>query len=366
MASIAFLGDIALFGKNCILNNPDLKRKVLDLKIFLSSFDYVVANLEAPITKHSEFQGAKSVYIKSALENIEILKYLGVNAVSLANNHSYDYGYNGIEDTKKVLTDNNIDWFGIDGKYLKLNIKHQKVALHGYCSHNTNPSYGKVIDRFSKSGLNLLEYNEVVDVMHALDNEGYFNILSSHSGIENVSVPSCEDIKFSRLLAESMDYIYYGHHPHVIQGVEKHQDSVIAYSLGNCIFDDIYDHRTNNLLVKKSPDNSNSFVLSATIVDNKISSFSTTPFSFKDEVLIFNCKKSLEIIKERSDLLKLSDKEIIKLRNKELAINFTGLSSRRDLSWFFARLNISTLVRLFNNKVNAFLYKKKYKSFLNK
>ena len=362
---IALLGDIALFGNNCLLQNPLLLDKLTELKSILNEHDYVVANLEAPLTECSKMNGSKSVYINSHSKNIEVLKYLGINSVSLANNHTYDFGSDGILDTKSLLESNCIDWFGIDGKLLKINTPKQKVAIHGYCSYNTNPSYCSFNDLTNNSkGLNLLEYNIVYNKMMELDLDGYFNIISSHSGVENVSLPSIDDIAFARGLSASFNYVYHGHHPHVIQGIEKHNQSVIAYSQGNCIFDDIYDHRTGNILVEQSFVNSCSYILSVNIIDNKIDSYSTIPFSFYKGRLIINCDGARKILEERSELLNLSDAKNLSLRKNDINKISHNWSSRRNLSWFLSRLRLSTLFRLINNKVNSYLYMKKFKNLI--
>lgn len=361
---IALLGDIALFGNNCLSQNPQLLVKLTALKNILAEHDYVVANLETPLTNSSKMSGSKSAYINSKVQNVEVLKYLGINAVSLANNHTYDFGKVGETDTKKILESNYIEWFGIDDKSLNIDILNQKIALHGYCSFNTNPSYAGFSDIFTKSGLNLLEYEAVHNRMKKSDNEGYINILSSHSGIENVSVPSTDDINFARNLANEFNYIYHGHHPHVIQGIESYNSSVIAYSQGNCIFDDVYDHRTGSLLVEQSFLNSCSFILSVIIDDNEIKKSTIIPFSFYKGVFILNCDRAKAIINERSEALKLNQSDNEFLRKKEISGISDKWAQRRDLKWFVSRLRLSTIFRICNNKVNSTLYVKRYKNLI--
>lgn len=362
---VAFVGDIAFFGKYCVNNGFDVKTALSELKNVLSKFDFIVANLEAPLTSCNVKTGAKSVYIKSDINNVQVLKYLGVGAVSLANNHIYDFGLKGLEETISVLNKNNIDFYGTDGKSLKIEIKDEKIALHGFCSYITNPSFCSYKDRISKNdGLNLLELKEVISSMEEAGEEGYFNILSAHSGLENVSIPSLDDIAFARELAERFNYLYHGHHPHVIQGLEKHNKSVLAYSQGNCIFDDIYDHRTGNKLVEQSFINSCSFILSVNIIKNNIMNYSTIPFSFHKEKFTLHCHEAKKILEERSLLLNLSDAEKTSLRKSDLKQANISLAERRNLKWFISRLRVSTVFRLLNNKINIYLYKKKYKTLI--
>lgn len=69
------LGDIALFGKYCVNNDFDVTSALSELKDILSDFDFIVANLEAPLTSYKKRVGSKSAYIRSEVNNVEILKY---------------------------------------------------------------------------------------------------------------------------------------------------------------------------------------------------------------------------------------------------------------------------------------------------
>ena len=364
---IALLGDIALFGRYCVNNKSDVLDALSGLKNALSEFDLIVANLEAPLTSNKKRAGSKSAYIRSEINNIEVLKYLGVNAVSLANNHIFDFGLKGLQETLMTLKENNIDYYGVDSKSLNLNIRGEKIALHGYCSYITDPSYASYKDRFSSNdGLNLLEYDDVLSSLKKADEEGYFNIISAHSGIENVSIPSVEDIMFARKLANEFNYVYHGHHPHVIQGLEKHNNSLISYSQGNCLFDDIYDHRTGSLLVEQAFINACSFILSIDIKNKKLSAFKEIPFSLYKGDFVLNCIEAKKVIAERSELLKLDFSELQNLRTSEIKNMKTKRSARRDFKWFKSRLRPSTFFRIFNNKLNAYFYSYKYKNYIKK
>jgi poly-gamma-glutamate synthesis protein (capsule biosynthesis protein) len=60
--------------------------------------------------------------------------------------------------------------------------------------------------------------------------------VSLHWGIEHVTWPSPEQIAVARRLIEAGASIVWGHHPHVVQPIERHGDGLIAYSLGNFNF----------------------------------------------------------------------------------------------------------------------------------
>jgi poly-gamma-glutamate synthesis protein (capsule biosynthesis protein) len=144
---IALLGDIALFGKMSVNENPKLNDYFAEVSEHLKSFDYVVGNLETPFSISQKINGAKSAYICSDVENVQILKQLHVNAVCLSNNHMFDYGKEGYETTKKLLENNSIEWFGAEGKELKIVNENNKIAFSGFCCYSSNPlqcvPYGK-------------------------------------------------------------------------------------------------------------------------------------------------------------------------------------------------------------------------------
>ena len=154
---IALLGDAAFYGKFCLIEGyPKLYFE--KTAALLKTFDYVALNLETPFAQAGAKQfGYKSAYIKSDPINVELLKYLGVDAVCLANNHMFDFGYESYELTKKILSDNGIDYFGTENKDLKLNIQNNKIAFSGYCCFSTNPVNA------TKKGVNPFDYKSVKD-----------------------------------------------------------------------------------------------------------------------------------------------------------------------------------------------------------
>ena len=113
---IALLGDIALFGRLSYKSSQDIDYYFEEVSSFLETMDYVVGNLETPFSVKKKTSGAKSAYIYSDVENIKILKSLHIKAVSLANNHMFDFGKEGYEVTKRLLNENGIEWFGTEGK----------------------------------------------------------------------------------------------------------------------------------------------------------------------------------------------------------------------------------------------------------
>ncbi|KJF91577.1 hypothetical protein UB42_01845 [Photobacterium leiognathi] len=304
---IAFVGDIALFGKFDLNKNKDIKNYFSDIKPILDSCDICVGNLEAPFINKSKKHGNKSAYISSSFENINILKHLNINTVCLSNNHIFDFGPNGLNETITLLEENNIDWFGVKGKDF-IN-EELKLAFHGYCSYNTNP-----LGLDKKNGVNALKYSLVENKFKFYSSQGYLNILSVHSGIEHVNLCSVDDIKFARKLADINNYVYYGHHPHVLQGVEKFKNSVLAYSLGNFCFDDLYDERTSNLLIKQSDNNKSSIILILEYDGNNIT-MKYIPIFQGEEKMLINSSVANDIYNKANEYLKLPLSSYLRTRS---------------------------------------------------
>src|SRR5690606_7925399 len=107
--------------------------------------------------------------------------------------------------------------FGHAGNELTLDSDNASVVLHGYCSYNTNPLG---ISKAGSEGVNPLNVQTVVKRMRHHDAAGRLNIVSIHSGQEHVNYPSRDDMRMARLFAGVAPYVYYGHHPHVVQGIE--------------------------------------------------------------------------------------------------------------------------------------------------
>lgn len=137
---IAFLGDIAFLGKYDVTQSGEnaVRDRLKEMKAVLKDFDYVIANLESPLTDRNTTMEAKSMPLKSATVNVNTLVYLGVNAVSLANNHIYDYGKRGLAETTCVLDTNKIAYFGIDEKPLDVDLHNEKISVQGFCCFTAN------------------------------------------------------------------------------------------------------------------------------------------------------------------------------------------------------------------------------------
>lgn len=357
---VALLGDIAPFGKYCFEKNGDeVKGQLSAVSEFLKDYDIVIGNLEAPFVNEGKTKGFKSAHVSLRETNVDILNYLGVTHVTLANNHICDFGDEAVLKTIKLLDENGIGWFGVNGKAEEIEVKGQKLAMLGYCSFNTNPSLGK------KYSINELDVDDVEGQLSDVVTRGFFPILSVHSGQEHIHLPSSDDVNFARKIAKRFDYCYHGHHPHVVQGCEDHLNSVIYYSLGNFIFDDVYTPRDKNKpLVSLSQENKTGIIVSLNFCGGVISHHEATPIYLShDKVFVGDDVKDFSMDQYNQSLLAAGSEEYDAERKAQISKFIDGRKKLRNFSWYLKRLNINSIGIIVGAKINASKYRR---HFLNK
>ncbi|GAA0864350.1 CapA family protein [Paraclostridium tenue] len=185
-----------------------------------SKDDLTVLNLEGPLTT-SDNAKIKKFAFKGNPSYVNILKSGDVEAVSIANNHSEDYNEEGMRQTKFILDENNIKYFGLGEKSI-INVKGIKVGLLGYNGWPEN--YNKeFLDSMKNDIKNMKKDADIV--------LPYF-----HWGTERKYYPDKEQIDFAHFAIDNGADAVLGSHPHVMQGIEKYKGKYIAYSLSNFCF----------------------------------------------------------------------------------------------------------------------------------
>lgn len=352
---IAFLGDLGFFGRYSY--DVSSFKKFENLITYLEGFDYVIANLETPLTNGSNKTIGKSINLKSDPINVNLLKLLNINIVNLSNNHIFDYGIEGFNDTIYNLTKNNIGYFGVSNDRYVISKGNNKISLRGYCCYTTNPLK---IDAKKDPYLVSLSDINIRNNFNQDKLENMFPIISCHFGTEHVNYPLNEHLKMFRYLSKDYKYFLYGHHPHVLQGIESINNSVLTYSLGNLCFDDIYKNNEKLPRVKMTDNNMYSMVVDINIESNNILNYGYKGFKWENDILKFSCEVDNFIEKISNDLL-LNYEEINSIR-KQSSMNISNYT-KKGLKWVLKRMNFNSMLIWVRMKKNDKKFRNLYKNF---
>ncbi|MBR6626759.1 MAG: CapA family protein [Lachnospiraceae bacterium] len=182
--------------------------------------DMTIVNLEGALTYSEETREGNTYSIKGDPEYARILTLGSVEAVGMANNHRRDYLEQGSKDTVAALEQENIVWAydGNVGIYETKGVKIGIIAVNWV-------AYGKGIMKFVEKGLQQLE-----------EQGADLKIVACHWGIEREYLPNEDQRELGRQCIDLGADMVLGHHPHVLQGIERYKDRYIVYSMGNFCF----------------------------------------------------------------------------------------------------------------------------------
>ncbi len=192
--------------------------KVYDI---FSSDDFTIANLETVLTNRNLTEIKKNTppayWFRGPAANARILPAGSIEAVSLANNHTNDYGSAGKQDTIAAVEAQNV-LYGSEVKtiYLKKNGFTIAVICNGLWNEN--------------------QTSQIIPRIQEASERSDYQIVFYHGGTEAVSAPEAWRIRASRKLVDNGADLVIGNHPHVLQPLEVYKGADIVYSLGNFCF----------------------------------------------------------------------------------------------------------------------------------
>ena len=226
----------------------DFKFPFLKIAEDLQKPDILFGNLEGPISNKGRKVG--SIYsFRMNPKVIEGLKYAGFDVLSLANNHMFDYERVALEDTMRILKESGIDYAGAgfdEEETFSAKIKRIKNTKVGFLAYtDLGPENWRVGEK--KSGIAWIDEKNIKKIKEDIKNaKQRVDILfvSLHSGYEYSFDPTVFQVEFSKACIDAGADIVLGHHPHVIQKIEKFKDGWIVYSLGNFVFDQGFSEET--------------------------------------------------------------------------------------------------------------------------
>ncbi len=213
--------------------------------------DLVFGNLEGVLSS-SNFNrySLKSFQMRGRENSVTVLKDAGFTVLSLANNHIMQHGKLAALDTVNLLNSNGIGSCGIrlgDIISRKPYIFPKDGISIAFFAYNARPRQ-YFIDHPLDISFNIDD--AVTDVKEFKDKVDLI-VVSMHWGDEFIHAPSAAQQEIAHQLIDSGVNLILGHHPHVIQGVERYKEALIFYSLGNFLFDMPWYPDSNKSLIAK-------------------------------------------------------------------------------------------------------------------
>lgn len=265
-----------------------------NLNGILDDADLLIGNLEGPLSDKSFTRNLRACGLPSMANS---LKKIGFDVLSVANNHIFDHGVDIFNETIESCKNAGIQICGLRGKgdyYSEPVILEKNSLTIGILAYNWVgiEDASNEIDQYIaavKDGVINYTWNRdkakdiasrdsirdrnkvVINDISKLRKEVDVLILMPHWGYEWSNYPPYGVVLEAHAFVDAgVDFIM-GTHPHVVQGIEKYGNGIIAYSLGNFLFDFSTDKYVSGM------------ILEANIVDGMLE-------DYKPSILVWNKK----------------------------------------------------------------------------
>jgi len=258
--NLAAVGDIMLartVGKQVQIQGPEVV--FAGVQSILDSADVLIGNLECALTEGGETQ-PKSYTFAAPPETARALALAGFDVLSLANNHAMDYGSQGMFDTR-----DNLGQYGIAsvGAGANAAVAHAPIILERNGLRLAFLAYVDVpkeisgfdtrtwIATASQPGIAWADPDQMKKDVVAAKQQADLVIVLLHAGNEVTSIIpniSSEQRLEAHAAIDAGAALVVGSHPHVLQQIESYHGGLIAYSLGNFVFDD-YRGTANDTII---------------------------------------------------------------------------------------------------------------------
>lgn len=218
---------------------PELKRK-----------DFILINLETTLTNSTTIV-PKVFNFKADPAVVKTLKIGNIQVVNLANNHSLDFGIEGLEETIATLNQAEIAHVGVGMNMSEAQkpviIVRNGVRIGIIGLTDNEPTW---IATNTKPGTNYISISSppkaVFEAVKDLKSKVDICIITIHCGPNMQEYPSEEFIRLAHRIVDAGADIFHGHSAHVVQGIQKYKDRIIIYDSGDFVDDYAVDPQLRN------------------------------------------------------------------------------------------------------------------------
>lgn len=213
-----------------------------DIKPLITA-DVVVANLETPVieTLPDKSPIGSKFRFGASREMVSTLADAGVHVLSLANNHYYDLRQEGQRESVRIVTELGMMPIGASREeepIFRVETLERNGWKIGFLAATTRRNAPQFEDAPLLPFLRLRDMKEqLVPVLEAARESHDLLVVYVHWGDEYAEAPDIYHRRAAHTLIDGGADLVVGHHPHVLQGIERYGEGLIAYSMGNFLFE---------------------------------------------------------------------------------------------------------------------------------
>ena len=195
----------------------DYKYPFQNVVSYFENDDLTFANLEGTLNNDASPAPGKPFNFRGPEDYVNILTQNSVEVVSVSNNHAMDYGQEGYDATTRVLRDAGVQYVERDSSTLFTTDRGLTVGLYAVMYYHVDEA-------------------AMVTAIEELAQQADIVIFAPHWGIEGSFYANEIQIRQAHKAIDAGAHNVWGHHPHVLQRMEKYNDGIICYSMGNFCF----------------------------------------------------------------------------------------------------------------------------------
>lgn len=245
--SVGFAGDVCLADNWFIM--PEYTKRgrgvwgVLSKNMadYMKKLDWMTVNSEFAFSNRGTAMAGKLYTFRAKTSNVSVYDEMGVDMVTLANNHVYDFGKDAFYDTLNTLREANLPYIGAGENAAEAQKAHYLI-INGYKISFLSATRAEKYILTPEAGDNspgvfrCYDPTRLSERIKEEKTNSDFVVAIVHWGKENYH--DLEDVQreTGKLYIDSGADMVIGHHAHVLQGVEFYKGKLIAYNLGNFLF----------------------------------------------------------------------------------------------------------------------------------
>ena len=247
VVTLGFAGDVSLADNWAIMPKYISRNKGVygilseDIVTYMTNLDFMNINSEFAFSSRGKAMSGKQYTFRANPSHVSVYDSMGVDMVALANNHVYDYGVDAFYDTLSTLKNNNMPYIGAGANKAEAESAYYLV-INGYKIAFLNATRAEkyiMTPEAKESSPGVFRCYDTTRLVERIKEEKLVSdyvVVIVHWGKETYHTLEQVQLDTGKLYIDSGADMVVGHHAHVLQGMEFYKGKLIAYNLGNFIF----------------------------------------------------------------------------------------------------------------------------------